>query len=89
MTGGLTELDLINEMNQVPAGLSHLDEPGTGWTEEEQRARLIERKTALLDRIAAETNPPKATQQAGSPRTGSARSAAVPTHGDPLTVAEQ
>uniref|UniRef100_UPI003F491A85 hypothetical protein n=1 Tax=Nocardia sp. CA-095871 TaxID=3239971 RepID=UPI003F491A85 len=68
VTDGLPELSLIDELNQVLAAINHLYRDMYTPTNQDQRARMLDRKAALLDRIAVETNRPQAAQQAQEAR---------------------
>ncbi|MFC8713262.1 hypothetical protein ACFUCQ_25580 [Streptomyces sp. NPDC057197] len=68
VTGGLPTLSLLEEMNQVLGGLTHLYRDIYKGPDPVARLRLTERKAALLDRIAVEEGRPEAAVQAEEAR---------------------
>lgn len=70
VTGGLPELSVLEEMNQVLAALNHLylDREMFSPIDQDKQARLLDRKAALLDRIATEEGRPEAAGQAAEAR---------------------
>ena len=68
VTAGLPTLSLLEEMNQVLEGLNHLYRHPYLPPDPAARLRLVERKAALLDRIAVEQDRPEAAGQAAEAR---------------------
>jgi hypothetical protein len=68
VTGSLPALSLLDELDQVLAGIQHLYRDMHAPIDEAARIRLIERKAALLDRIAVEEGRPEAAEQAAEAR---------------------
>ncbi|KUL73911.1 MULTISPECIES: hypothetical protein [unclassified Streptomyces] len=68
VTGHLPALSTAEEMVQVLDALNHLYGDSRTPPDPKARARVIERKAALLDRIAVEQGRPEAAQQAEEAR---------------------
>ncbi|MFD8822091.1 hypothetical protein ACFV1C_07005 [Streptomyces sp. NPDC059605] len=68
VTGGLPTLSLLEEMGQLLDGLKYLYRDMHKRPDPAARLRLIERKAALLDRIAVEEGRPEAAGQAEEAR---------------------
>lgn len=68
VTGALPVLSTVEEMVQVLDGLNHLYRDMHTPPDPAARARLLERKAALLDRIAVEEGRPEAAAQAEEAR---------------------
>lgn len=68
VTDGLPTLDLLEEMNQVLEGLRHLYRDMHKGPDPVARLKLLERKAALLERIAVEEGRPDAAEQAAETR---------------------
>ena len=73
VTDGLPTLGLLEEMNQILADLNHLYIDMHTPPSQLARARLLERKAALLDRIAVEEAKPEAAEQAAEARARAAQ----------------
>ncbi|WP_329492577.1 hypothetical protein OG618_37945 (plasmid) [Kitasatospora sp. NBC_01246] len=65
VSGRLPKLTAAEEISQVLAAITHLQETDAGPAE---RAAVMERKAALLERIAAEEGKPDALQKAAEAR---------------------
>jgi hypothetical protein len=68
VTGNLPHLSLLEELNQVLDGLNYLYRDMSTVPEPAARARLLDRKAALLDRMAVEEGRPDAVLQAAEAR---------------------